>query len=206
MIQMQVIDSLKQVAKKDPAVDATLTMFAARERARSQVTLRGLKQRMEAEGWDKFDDSDYKRVLKLLAEHGIGKLEKDSSGRVTALTEIKITLQSLGQAVLGGVRKGVEKWSPRNKYVPVKKPATPPAPPKVEEKRSVEPATTPHPMRRATDQAPLIDAAETLTVRYNGKPLVFQVPEGFTAQEIADFLVNLRSWRKQPSNGNQTGK
>lgn len=190
MLQAQVLESLKKQAKQDPALDATLTMFGSRDRARHQVTVRALKQRMNAEGWTQFDESDYQRVLKALANHGVGKLETTNNGKkVVALREISITLQSLGQAVVDGLRGGLEKFRPRNKYEKLKAPVAPAKAPTT----PAPAAPTPPPMRRASDR--IVAIADTITVQYKGKPVVVNVPEDFSAQEIADFLVSMRSWK-----------
>lgn len=96
----KLIETLKTEAGKDKTTSDVLHMFAVRGRARHRVTVDGLKQRMKREGFDHDNDS-YRKVLKLLQTVGVGRLEVDAKGRIRALTDIRLTLQSIGKAALG---------------------------------------------------------------------------------------------------------
>lgn len=97
----QVVQAIVKEMKENPAADAVMHSWALRKRARSTVTLGALHKRMQAEGFQ-FEYEEYKRILKLLAHSGIGKLELDSKGEPVALKEIRTTLQSIGKAACEG--------------------------------------------------------------------------------------------------------
>ncbi len=126
--EKQLIETLKTETSKDPVTSAVLHVFAARERARAQVTIPALVARMKEEGF-LYAPGEYGKVLKLLASLGVGRLDTDSSGKVRALKDVKVTLQSIGMAALGQATV-IEPISTRNKFqripvvhaAPIKKP------------------------------------------------------------------------------------
>src|SRR5260221_477296 len=86
---------LQTAAHRDPVFSAVSLMFSQRKRTRRQVTVGALAQRMHKEGFE-FKPSDYARVLKTLSGLGIGHLKLSPKGRIKALTDISVTLQSVG--------------------------------------------------------------------------------------------------------------
>lgn len=110
----KMIETLKAAANKDKATANVLHMFALRGRARQRVTVDGLKQRMKKEGFD-HDNQEYRSILKLLESVGIGRLQMDARGRVKALTDINLTLQSIGKAALGQ-EKALKSFRQRNRF------------------------------------------------------------------------------------------
>lgn len=98
--EKEVIKTLQDKRSQDPVMDAVLHTFASRQRARNIVTLAALYQRMKEEGF-KYDEAEYARVLKMLGELGLGKVDFDSKGRIRSLKDIKVTLQSIGLAAVG---------------------------------------------------------------------------------------------------------
>ncbi len=121
MKQNQMVESLKKEAASNKATNDVLFVFSNRERARQILTVSGLKQRMKAKGFD-YSDDKYGEVLTTMAAAGVGTLQKDAKGRVHALKDIKITLNSLGKAVLNAEK--VKGFTPKNTYVEVKVPQT----------------------------------------------------------------------------------
>lgn len=112
--EKQLIETLKLETAKDPVTSAVLHMFAARERAREQVTIPALVNRMKEEGF-LYAPGEYGRVLRLLAGLGVGRLDTDSSGKVRALKDVKVTLQSIGMAALGQGTT-IDQLAKRNRY------------------------------------------------------------------------------------------
>lgn len=169
MSQSQIIESLKLAAQKDKATDAVLHVFAMRERARAQVTMSALEQKMRAERFS-FDRQDYVRVLKLLAELGLGRLDTDTRGRVRALKDIKTSLQSIGAAACGQSTK-LDRFKMRNKFSKITA--------GVVKEKLAAPVEVPAPQKEAGV------TAIGLTVSINGKMMTVSVPKDLTAQEIA---------------------
>lgn len=126
--EKQLIETLKNETAKDPALSAVLHVFASRERARDQVTVSALAQRMTKEGFT-YDNAEYVRILRLLAQLGVGRLDTSGTGKVRALKDVKITLQSLGMAGVGN-STSIEKLARRNRFqrIPIIQaaPVTPP--------------------------------------------------------------------------------
>lgn len=170
MTQQEIIETLKNEVTKSKAAEAIATSWAARDRARYQVTLEALGQRMKKEGFD-FDQTEYANWLKLLARLGFGKLETDSRGRVIALRSTAVRLQSIGAVALGQSKELV-KFRQRHKFTDIRlnptlqKPLSPPPTPKVEIK------------------APMDIKLAKVTVEVNGKEVVLQLPKNVTADEI----------------------
>lgn len=98
------ISKLRDQAKKDQAFSAVCAVFALRERTRQQVTMHTLKDTMQKKGFN-FSDEQLSTVLSFLAANGIGKIDSSPKGKVKALKDIKITLQSIGKAALNGDNK-----------------------------------------------------------------------------------------------------
>lgn len=185
--QKEVIDTLRIESKSDPVVNAVLTMFGARERARDRVTLHALTQRMKDEGFV-YDQASYIKVLKLLAKLGLGKLDIDPAGRVRALREVKVTLQSIGQAAVGQ-ESSIQEWNQRNKFreipvieaAPVKKP---------------EPLT----VKERVQPRPAPGVWEVLCVPLdNGSTYKTYMPAGLTVEDAKRIGIALAGMVKQKS-------
>lgn len=148
--EKELIQTLAAETSKDPTLNAVLHMFAARDRARAQVTLQALAARMKEEGFS-YEDAEYIRVLRLLAKLGVGRLETDSSGRVKALKDVKVTLQSIGLAGLGQLSR-IEHLNKRNRFqkVGVNRPTIVKVSPEIK----LEPAYAPHRPRIQPRPAP----------------------------------------------------
>lgn len=113
MNQTEVITAIKEEAKSNKAADAVFHMWATRARARGQVTIAALDQRMQREGFT-FDKAEYAKLLKRMADLGFGRLDT-SSGKVLALKDVKVKLQSIGKAAIG-TETTIEGWRARNKF------------------------------------------------------------------------------------------
>lgn len=160
-------EALQKEAAANETFSAVCHMFALRERARSQVTMGTLKFSTIKEGYS-FTKEQLESVLKFLAGLGVGRLEKDNKGRITALKDIQYTLQSIGQAAVAQ-QEGVTKFSAAKTYKEL------PAQPK-----AVEPVPTKEVMY----------AAE-LQVIIEGKPIKFEVPKGLTPETLAQLLSQI---------------
>jgi hypothetical protein len=188
MTTIETVQKLTNEAKVNPVWNAVAHVFALRERARSQVTVTALEQRMKDEGFE-FGREDYENVLKLLASVGVGKLVRDTKGRINALVDIKVTLQSIGKVAAGAAtevmgfqrkrrfgklagarRRAKRKGGP---LTMLRQPA-----PKLEDRR---PGREPRPY-----QTP--GARVVLTVIIGEKPVNIPIPAELTADEIAKLI------------------
>lgn len=164
MTAKDIIETLKQKASQNQATNDVLHAWAARERARQSVTVEALTHRMKREGF-KHTREDYAEVLKTMADLGIGQLVKDSKGRISALKDVKTTLQSLGSAVVG-TAANLKSFRARNRY-----------------------RKMPH------NQAPAPAASKSvvITVYLGQKALPIPVPKDLTSEEIADLVEALQA-------------
>lgn len=117
MEKYKALQVLKEVASKNPAIDAMFHDFAMRERARSQVTIRAFYSRMKKQGF-KHTSTEYAEGLKVLSKCGFGEIKLNRRGNVVGLFGVKTKLQSIGQAVVGN-RKELKNYAPRSKYSPL---------------------------------------------------------------------------------------
>ncbi len=174
MNQNEAIVSLKKVVESDKAASAVFHVFALRKRARHMVTILGLMQRMKAEGFE-YSRGQYEAILKIMAEHGFGKLEKDPKGQVTALKDIKTTLQSLGKAVLSQDEK-LKGFKQRNRFNDLVATA--------EAIRTNPEAIAVRPFR--------VSGTVSITLSINGKPIIIPVPSDLTPEETAGLINRLQ--------------
>lgn len=93
---------LQRNAASNICLKAVMQQFSKRQRTRASLTVTGLALAMKKEGLD-FSKASYQVVLELLAENGFGTLKYGKTGKPIALVDIKVTLQSIGTAVLKGV-------------------------------------------------------------------------------------------------------
>lgn len=165
------VELLKKEAMSDKMMRDIFHVMSLRERARNIITVGGLDQRMKKEGFN-YERADYVKFLKFMASVGFGKLETDSKGKVLSLKDIRITLQSIGEAAMGQNTKLIP-WKQRNKYQPLPEQPKPQAP----QKASADNVT---------------GFPVSLTVVVNGKPVNFRIPKELTEWEIADLVVRFR--------------
>jgi hypothetical protein len=189
MNKQMIIESLQKKAKENKVFYDFLHVCSVRDRARCVVTLSGLSQRMKKEGYA-YPDTEYAPVLKFLADLGLGRLEKNGYGRVKALRDVKMTLQSIGEAGIGK-SKTLKAFKQRNKFMKLfEGPSEVVAKPKQEERRQI-------PTQVILPQAKLI-------VSINGKPVTIQVPSNLTEQEIAALIGRFQDRRQRaPESPNQ---
>lgn len=170
---LQVIESLREEAIKNPVFNAMCHVFAARERARQQVTITSLNLTMIKEGF-KYQREDYEKCLRFLASLGIGKVDLDSNKKFRSLKEIKITLQSIGQVVLTK-KAGFETFHPNARFQALK------------ESSNGHTATV---MTMPKDESlELISSYRAkLVVMFDGVPFSFELPRKLTTREINKML------------------
>lgn len=172
MTNIEQIMNLKKEANDDAIFNNVLHVFAQRERARREVTVSTLTHTMKKAGYE-YSPQQVIPVLEKLSKLGFGRLEKDIRGRVRALRDIQVTLQSLG-TVASQEKAEIKPFRPRNSFGKLSE-------------ETQEPRTP----------SPVIEAAKAktaliLTVMINDKPVNIQVPKGLSASEIAALVVKLR--------------
>lgn len=111
------IAAIRANLNHNQALQSVMLQFASRQRTRSSLTVNGLVLSMKKEGFS-FSKEHYQNILKILADNGFGHLKYSKTGKPIALTDIKITLQSIGKAVLQGETK-LQSFRPANKFVPL---------------------------------------------------------------------------------------
>lgn len=176
--ESNLVSRLKQALGESRALDATLHMFAARERARADVTIGSLAQRMKREGFN-FNTNEYDQVLRFLAELGFGTLEYDKRGKVKALREISVSLQSIGRVALGQDKK-LLKFNPRNKF------------------EHLDGGSVPNPIKdsdldKVWNTAPVIGTKFTLSFHINDKVINLDIPDTLTSTELSALVSKLSS-------------
>lgn len=171
MDNTQIVEVIRKEAKENKVADAVFHMWATRDRARGTVTVGGLEQRMKAEGFH-FDKADYAKFLRFLSALNFGKLD-ESSGKVRGLKDVKIKLQSIGQAAIG-TKQTLDGWRARNRYkhlVPETKVAT----------------ATATPTAKPAKAAPVF-----LAVQLKDKLVSIPIPGDLEDAEVAALVHRLR--------------
>lgn len=111
----ELVVRLKKEAATNKVFNSICYVFAMRERARHQVTASSLRLTLAREGFY-FKSEDISKSLKFLSDLGIGKLEINSFGRITALKDVKIALQSIGKSAVSGNTEALKAFKPHNKF------------------------------------------------------------------------------------------
>lgn len=101
---LAVIQALRSRCESSKTFNSMCHVFALRERTRRQITLGSLQASMMKEGF-KFTKQQYAEELKFMANLGIGKLVLNKKGSVVALSNVLVTLQSIGLAAMTGVKE-----------------------------------------------------------------------------------------------------
>lgn len=176
----EVIQTLKLEAATDDKFAKVCDMLAARERSRSQMTVKAMDLRMKQHGAPLPED-DYRRVLKVLADLGFGTLEMDNRKRPLALKGVKVSLASIGEVALGRAR-GFKSVKLRNRFYKLPIHAVAPA-------INKDPIAKPTPLRAFPLPKP---STIGLTLVINNKPVTVTVNDDLTSNEIATLVNCLR--------------
>lgn len=161
----QVIETLKKEVQTNKALDATLHICAMRKRARNQLTLNTLYNRMHQEHY-KFTRGELAGVLKLFADTGVGRLEVDRKGRPKALKDIKVTLQSLGNSALTSASPKLDTFKPKSKYKII--------------------ASEPNKSFTVKPNPGIVGVS--IQAEINGKIVLIPVPSNLTPEDVADLV------------------
>lgn len=174
------IQRLMQEAATNPMSKAVFEGFALRIRTRAQVTVHSLTQKMQKEGFDNYASQDSVNVIKLLAQLRLGDLVLSPKGKVRAIKNIKVTLQSIGLAALGS-KNALESAHFSNKFIPLQIPK--PVIEKVE--KSYAKTKGPKvPMEKLDKRY----EAE-LIVHFEDEVVTFKLVKGITPQQIGSFMA-----------------
>lgn len=195
MTQEVIVSALRKEAITNPVFNAVAHVFALRERARQQVTMAALRLRMGQEGFNHTKE-DYSKVLKFLASLGFGTLEHDRSNNITALKNIRMTLQSIGLAAVGTKNEKLEAFNPQFDYQKLTLPKATVLPQQPTAKTPPPQVQDVKPAHKDTNIKPISDFLASVVVEINGKPVVFPLPKGFTPKDLGDLLATCYSIRK----------
>lgn len=171
MNMQETIVALKREAAVNPCANAVFHVFALRQRARQQVTIVALTAKMEDEGF-KFKVNQYQDLLKFLANLDLGTLAMDSKGRIRALTQVKITLQSIGEAAIGTKTK-FDSFKQRAKF-------------------RVLPARGRIAVKKQPPAGATAGVQLSVTAVINGKAVTMWLPKELSSSEIATLLSHFR--------------
>lgn len=119
MTNVELVEVLKTEAEKNPATKAALMVFCVRKRPRRTLTLVGLEQRMQKEGY-RYSRKDYEPFIRILEFVGVGVLDFDGRGRLKGLKGIKISFKSIGDAVFSDGQ--IVAIPQRNRFTAIPKP------------------------------------------------------------------------------------
>ena len=173
-----IVPALRTEVQTRPIFGDVMALFASRQRARHQVTVRALYYRMAKEGFT-YPKHAYATVLERLAALGVGELARDSRGKIRSLKNVRVTLQSLGNAVLQGDNT-LRVYKKRNRYQ--KLPAT------------VTPLRRPTPVLPSIATKPPVLGLTRITLAINDKSIGVDLPSNLTTAELAAFLS---SWQEK---------
>lgn len=177
--EKEMIAAIRKEAEVNRVFNEVCHLFASRKRTRRQVVLTTLKNTMAKEG-HVFSREQYEGVLLFLGNLGIGTIHVNSKKRVTALKDIKVTLQSIGKVAL--TKKAIlDKKEEASKFKSLR------APSDTSTKEFVESVVAHRP-----PSVPVVEDIRYpsyLTVLIDGKPVNFSGPTDLTADNLADFLT-----------------
>lgn len=166
-VDQRVLEKLKNEAKTNPASNAVFHVWALRKRARGQVNLNSLYNKMKKEGFT-HNKKEYASLLNLLASLDIGTLDLNIRGEIRALKNVKIKLQSLGNAVVG--EGTLSNFRSRNKFVPI----------------TIEKPDVIKVLKEMPD-------AVNIEVLIGGKTITIPIPRDFDSKDITHLIDKLRS-------------
>ena len=103
------VEALQTEAKNNPVFRDICLMFSQRQRTRGRLTVTRLKTAMEEEGFN-YSRQQYEDIIKFMGKIGLGQVEFSKRGKAKSLSQVKIKLQSIGQAALqdGTLQKRTE--------------------------------------------------------------------------------------------------
>jgi len=115
MLDQSVIEKLTGEAKTNAASYDVFLLLAVRKRTRSNTSVSSVHRQLLAAGF-KHPVLAVIHVFKLLSDLGLGSLRVSPRGQIRGLKDVKYTLQSIGQAAIGGEKATIEGFRPRNRY------------------------------------------------------------------------------------------
>ncbi len=194
---------LKEKAAKDKVFNDICTVFATRERARFDVTVNGLTQRMKKDGFE-YGPSELSPALRYLASLGLGQL-KTSGGKVIGLTEVKTTLQSIGSVALGQTNSLV-KFHKRHQFHKLPAVMAQKAEHKLVMPRNAEPRLVDIKPAKAAQKPLKLNlkpveqvmkeekgSTVTLSLNFKGTDITIPVPRSLSAQDIATLVKSFQA-------------
>jgi hypothetical protein len=112
----KIVESLRNMAQNSKAANDVFTEFATRQRSKGHLLVDTMFYRMQREGF-KYSKEEYADILVALSELGVGTLKFGAKNQVKALTGIRYSLQSIGQAGVGRPKNAtLTSWSQRRRF------------------------------------------------------------------------------------------
>lgn len=169
----KIVEVLKKEAEKNQTFSLIFQALAKRERARHNLTISSLYQRMKKEG-SKLNRTDYVDLITILYSYGVGELDYNKRGKVTGLKDIKISIPSLCRAITKTAPELVRiyKRRPTFETIPFKHPSV----------------TTPSPQDKID-----LENRVGLDITLNNKRLYISIPKDFSSSDIANLVSKLQN-------------
>lgn len=165
----QVVEKLKAESASNPVSNAVFHLFAVRKRTRSTVWLTNLYTQMTEAGF-KYSKEQYAETLKFMASVGIGILKYTPRGKVKGIFDVKMTLQSIGEAACG-IDPRIKSFSTRKRFYRLR-------------------VARPEVLTKEVETPKDIDI--NLDVSINGKVIQIHIPTNFTKDDIALLIAKWR--------------
>ncbi len=179
----EMIKRLKQEAQTNDLARAVFVVWGVRDRARSVVSVNNLSNTMVKHGFS-FPVERYEDLLKFLAEMGIGKIHRSPKGKVQALVDIPIKLQSIGQAA-SGHNTGLKSMRRKARFKSLPKMGAAESEP---QEVSAMPGLVTKPKVIAAERAPVV-----LSVMIGDKRVDIPVPAGLSDDEIKTLFRGVQN-------------
>lgn len=160
-----IVSALQIEADSNPVFKALCQVFSERQRTRQDITMRNLTGIMAERGYN-FHRDQYEGCLVFLASLGIGKLDRGARGRISRLTGIRISLQSIGKAALME-GQSLKRFTPAIKFSKL---------PEIK-----EPKTAPIAKRYKA----------SVVIQMEGNDLKLSIPGGVLQDQLGEFITNL---------------
>lgn len=193
----RIVESLKNKAQTNACANAVFHVWAVRQRARNMVTMASLTQKMTEEKFT-FPRAEYEQFLKFLGGLGLGTLEVSRTGRVVALKNIKISLQSIGLSAVGH-KEALQVFRTRKRFerLPIVTGASMPSAEKASEKKA--------PTSIQTVATPIENTESGVIIRLmvRGKPLELAPNPEWTTEDLVSLIERLRDKKSGAAHGRQ---
>lgn len=173
MSMKETVLELKKLAAENKIAEELFIVWAHRKRARNEITMKALCKSMEDRGFT-YPNSEYNKILEVLASLGLGVIKKDFKGRVKGLYDVPVSFSSIGEVAVNSSDK-LNPFKSRRKYK------------KLFDKGWTLEEQAPKPVEVVPPQRGQIYELN-LEILINGKSLHIPVPKDLSKDELATLI------------------